>query len=358
MSCFVKSFPKCLPSETLKVFSVRFCNFPQRELAPLFEVDVVVLRRDPAASLKSRIELGQLCGRNKRSDWLFFPPRKVLRALTATGASTSYCQGGENEDGQEVDMDGFEALIAYAAHTEASIRYRLAVPSSSKMLFINCFDVPCVSTSILFGFSVLAVSFQAKARPMVQKEVPLPAAWADTLFYARMCTRKPRVGQHLSCHVAFSSCSKLVISASTMAPVPYPRLFRDWYDKKARTATRGVDHSDKERRVAVSPPDPPRSTEQRLQSTPLTPSPGIPAVPTASCNIVETSLESLQTEQGVRKLFADLNLVVSEERTWRVVKAGATNTRDGQKRRIVPLEYCRQRIINASPKRVHHMQEA
>lgn len=81
-------------------------------------------------------------------------------------------------------------------------------------------------------------------------------------------------------------------------------------------------------------------------------------MPDVSCNVVETSLESLQTEHGVRKLFAELNLVVSEERTWRVLEAGATNTRDGEKRRTVPLEYCKQRIINASPNTVHYSQDA
>ena len=108
------------------------------------------------------------------------------------------------------------------------------------------------------------------------------------------------------------------------------------------------------RREGASPlPHPPPAAEARLSSTPPP-----PATPGASCNVVETSLESLQTEQGVRKLFADLNLVVSEERTWRVVEAGATNTRDGEKRRTVPLEYCRRRIVNAYRKTLHLSQEA
>lgn len=88
-----------------------------------------MLRRDPAASLKSRIELGHLCGRHKQSDWLVLPVRSDLRAVTTTPANSSHwCQGDENEDAQEVSMDGFEALIAYAAHTEATIRYCINWP--------------------------------------------------------------------------------------------------------------------------------------------------------------------------------------------------------------------------------------
>lgn len=99
------------------------CKYPQRELAPFFAVDVVVLRRDPAASLKSRVELGHLCGRNKQSDWLLLPPRDHLRPFTAAAANSSHwCQGNRSEDAQEVDMDGFEALMAYATYTEANIR--------------------------------------------------------------------------------------------------------------------------------------------------------------------------------------------------------------------------------------------
>lgn len=98
---------------------------PQRELAPFFEVDVIVLRRDPAASLKSRIELGHLCGRNKQSDWLLLPPGDELRAFAAATAADSshWRQGVQSEDAQEVNMDGFEALIAYETFTKASIRY-------------------------------------------------------------------------------------------------------------------------------------------------------------------------------------------------------------------------------------------
>lgn len=149
----------------------------------------------------------------------------------------------------------------------------------------------------------------------------------------------------------------LAISVSAMPPPPSvspTRKFRGCYEKTARAATSGTDNRKLVRREGASPlPHPPPAAEARLSSTPPP-----PATPGASCNVVETSLESLQTEQGVRKLFADLNLVVSEERTWRVVEAGATNTRDGEKRRTVPLEYCRRRIVNAYRKTLHLSQEA
>lgn len=45
-------------------------------------------------------------------------------------------------------------------------------------------------------------------------------------------------------------------------------------------------------------------------------------------------------------MFADLDLEV-QERTWDVVRAGETNTRSHEKRRVVPLEYCRERIERA-----------
>ncbi len=106
-------------------------------------------------------------------------------------------------------------------------------------------------------------------------------------------------------------------------------------------------NNDEARRAGVSLPHPPLAAESPPPSSSAPPPPPGLSAPAVSCNIVETSLESLQTEQGVRKLFADLDLVVSEERTWRVVEAGATNSRDDEKRRTVPLEYCRQRIINA-----------
>lgn len=68
-------------------------------------MDVVVLRRDPAAVLKSRVELGHFCGRRNQNDWLLLPAR-----------------GGGEPASEEDDMDGFEALMAYAAHTDTNIR--------------------------------------------------------------------------------------------------------------------------------------------------------------------------------------------------------------------------------------------
>lgn len=84
-----------------------------------------MLRRDPAASLKSRIELGHLCGRNKRSDWLLLPPCHESTASSSSHWCQEGTQGEDAQDAQEVDMDGFEALIAYENYTEASIRYIL-----------------------------------------------------------------------------------------------------------------------------------------------------------------------------------------------------------------------------------------
>eukprot|EP00752_Nemacystus_decipiens_P007182 g6431.t1 len=239
--------------ETSHLFLKTYSDVVMRELAPFFAVDVIVLRRDPAASLRSRIELGHLCERNKQSDWLLLPPRDELRAFIATAAGSRGCREADpSEDVREVDMDGFEALMAYEAYIEASIR-----------------------------------------------------------------------------------------------------KFRGCYEKKERAATSDPDNwTTAERRKGVSLPRPRPSAEPRQSSTS---SP--PVTPGVSCNVVETSLEALQTEQGVRKLFAELSLVVSEERTWRVVEAGATNTRDGEKRRTVPLEYCRQRIISASPSTVHPSRE-
>ncbi len=95
---------------------------PQRELTPHFAVDVVVLRRDPAASLKSRIELGHFCGRSKRSDWLLFPLDHELR-VNITHKSQDDGSDGDRPSADGADADGFEALIAYAEYTEASIRY-------------------------------------------------------------------------------------------------------------------------------------------------------------------------------------------------------------------------------------------
>jgi len=95
---------------------------PQRELAPYFAVDIVVLRRDPAASLKSRIELGHFCRRNKRRDWLLFPLHHELRANTSH-KSQDAGSDGDRPAADGADVDGFEALIAYAENTEASIRY-------------------------------------------------------------------------------------------------------------------------------------------------------------------------------------------------------------------------------------------
>lgn len=83
-----------------------------------------MLRRDPAAVLKSRVELGHFCGRHKQSDWLFLPPRHG--SVDPTISSCKREEGGgwgkPTSEEEEVDMDGFEALIAYAAHTDASIR--------------------------------------------------------------------------------------------------------------------------------------------------------------------------------------------------------------------------------------------
>lgn len=101
-----------------------------------------MLRRDPAAVLKSRIELGHFCGRHKRSDWLLLPAHNEFRdpaaAATATSAyehcrqhADAPCGRGEKfrlSPVQEVDMDGFEALIAYAANTETQIRYEGRCP--------------------------------------------------------------------------------------------------------------------------------------------------------------------------------------------------------------------------------------
>ncbi len=94
---------------------------PQRELAPHFAVDVVVLRRDPAASLKSRIELGHFCTRTKRRDWLLFPLHHELRASTSH-KSQDAGSDGDRRAADGANVDGFEALIAYAENTEASIR--------------------------------------------------------------------------------------------------------------------------------------------------------------------------------------------------------------------------------------------
>ncbi|CAM9624252.1 unnamed protein product [Ectocarpus sp. 12 AP-2014] len=249
--------------ETSHLFLKTFSDVVMRELAPHFRVDVVVLRRDPAAVLKSRIELGHFCRRHKRSDWLLLPAHNQSRASAAAAAATSAhdrcrqhadapCGGDENRrlsPVQEVDMDGFEALIAYAANTETQIR-----------TFRRCYE---------------------------RKSTP-PSGNDDDVSRGA----KPRGGGPSLTHPA------------PAAEPPLPSS-------------------------AVPPPD--LSAVQE----------------TAACNMVETSLEALQTEQGVRKLFADLDLDVSEGRTWRVFRAGATNARDHQKHRAVPLGYCRQRLINA-----------
>lgn len=101
-----------------------------------------MLRRDPAAVLKSRIELGHFCRRHKRSDWVLLPAHNESRTSAAAATATSAhdrcrqhadapCGGDEKRrlsPVQEVDMDGFEALIAYAANTEAQIRYEGRCP--------------------------------------------------------------------------------------------------------------------------------------------------------------------------------------------------------------------------------------
>jgi len=111
-----------------------------------------------------------------------------------------------------------------------------------------------------------------------------------------------------------------------------PRKFRSCYERKNGTGAPSRDGDDDDnddeeeennnngeaRRESVSLPPPPLAAESPSSSAPPS-SPSI-STPTVSCNIVETSLESLQTEP---------------------------NTRDGEKRRIVPLEYCRHRIANA-----------
>lgn len=79
-----------------------------------------MLRRDPAAVLKSRVELGHFCGRHKQSDWLLLPPHHDL--VYPTISICKHEGGGREPASEEVDMDGFEALIAYAAYTDASIR--------------------------------------------------------------------------------------------------------------------------------------------------------------------------------------------------------------------------------------------
>ncbi len=156
----------------------------------------------------------------------------------------------------------------------------------------------------------------------------------------------------------------------TLCHFLHPRKFRNCYERKKGPATPSRDDdaddgdddgdgvgddnffnniNEEARHAGVSLPHPPLAAESPSSAPP--PQPGLSA-PAVSCNIVETSLESLQTEQGVRKLFTDLDLIVSEERTWRVVEDGATNTRDGEKRRTVALEYCRHRIINAGLERV------
>lgn len=108
-----------------------FARVLQRELSPHFRVDVIVLRRDPAAVLKSRVELGHFCGRQKLSDWLLLPDRSWLTNVhdgpecSKLSCSCEECEDGDGGDGralQAVEMDGFEALIAYAAETEATIR--------------------------------------------------------------------------------------------------------------------------------------------------------------------------------------------------------------------------------------------
>ena len=95
--------------------------------------------------MKSRIELGHFCGRNKQSDWLLLPPRNELRAFIATAANSSHwCQGRESEDAQDVEMDGFEALIAYAAHTRplSGIDYAAFPSLLSKTLKLSAVQCP------------------------------------------------------------------------------------------------------------------------------------------------------------------------------------------------------------------------
>ncbi|CAM9916290.1 unnamed protein product [Scytosiphon promiscuus] len=244
--------------DTSHLFLKAFSDVVMCDLAPHFRVDVVVLRRDPAAVLKSRIDLGHFCGRHKRSDWLLLSSHDEAADHTAAPRECSQddgmeSRGVERDNGRPVvqgaDMDGFEALIAYANHTEAEIR-------------------------------------KFKRR------------------YEKATEASRCVG---------------------IEDAPTASVRRKW---------------------AHLPPDPPPAAEPPSPSLAPLPRNTLSLPAAASCGIVETTLESLQTEQGVRKLFADLGLDVSEERTWPVVEAGRTNSRSGQKRRTVPLEYCRQRIIN------------
>lgn len=91
----------------------------------------MVLRRDPAAVLKRRIDLGHFCGRYKRNDWLLLPshhaaPDSVAGARKGRQDVGVGSAGREPDNGrpaaQEGDMDGFDALIAYAKRTEVDIR--------------------------------------------------------------------------------------------------------------------------------------------------------------------------------------------------------------------------------------------
>ncbi|CAM9970675.1 unnamed protein product, partial [Hapterophycus canaliculatus] len=71
--------------DTSHLFLKAFSDVIMRELATQFRVDVVVLRRDPAAILKSRIDLGHFCGRRKRSDWMLLPSHHEAAHPVAAG---------------------------------------------------------------------------------------------------------------------------------------------------------------------------------------------------------------------------------------------------------------------------------
>lgn len=157
------------------------------------------------------------------------------------------------------------------------------------------------------------------------------------------------------CGVLPCRCSLLeLLNCVKFSWCPFTRNFRSHYEKRKIGGTPSSDHNAanynaSRKKLDESLPQPPPAAEPPSSpSSPPAPAPNITATTPAAayCNVFEASLELLQTELGVRKLFADLNLRVSEECTWSVVEAGATNTRGDEKRRTVPLEYCMQRIIS------------
>lgn len=111
----------------------------------------------------------------------------------------------------------------------------------------------------------------------------------------------------------------------------FRRAFKSRYERRGRTSDHNaVRHKES---LPQHPPASEPSSPRRVART--------------ACGVIETTLESLTTEDGVRRLFSDVDLDVSV-RTWHVVGAGATNTRGSEKPRTVPLEYCRERIDRAA----------